>query len=574
MRTLLPCVILVASVSAQSWLYSGPVEHRAWPGAAPEAKVTGSAAGLFMGAGYPDVVILRDGRPHLFASPGALNCLGSQPIALAPAGCTAIASMYLGRTSNGRRRDQLLVSHEAGLSAWSADAQGPKWTLLDSSGTWSSLAKLVVADLDGDGNEDIVGVGSDAHTVQVRLGSASGFGIEYATRFDDPILDVTTTRWDTDGTREIAVATVGGLWICQLDLGDPIDVPGTAATEAIVVSARRPGGEVLLLCATDATEVWHLHMIDPANPGSLVLGARGVVACVVGDVDRDGADDLMISQRCNHRALLLAQRPTNVFPFSMRDALEVPLIADSATPAPTNHVVPVFADLDGDGDADLVHAVQSARTVAVARSLFGGGPPIRLIESDAANMSGGTREAVIFETSRRDLRVSLDLERTPDFPTDATDIEVLFWMLGSEQGLPVLRCERMGSLQRIPRSATSATLLLPEWAETELLAFNMLVVQMRPIRVTAAAGVSSIAQTYRPSTFVLASDEPYPVPVLDLVRAWPSVLPGELKLQHELADREWLGDTNGGIIGGGIIGVDPPPPPVPPPGGGPPVGPG
>ena len=575
MRSLLTVLLFAATVPAQPWLYAGPVEPRPWPGAPSSGKSTGSTAGLFLGGGYPDVVVVRDGVPHLYASPGALNCLESAAIAGAPISSSAVATMFKDRAPSGRRRDQLLVSHAGGLSAWGTTGTGGMaWTLVDGSPLWRNLDKLVVADVNADGLEDIVALSIANGLVMVRLGTSGGLGsgpsFDYVAGFT-AVLDVTTIAWDASPAREVAVATTAGVVILDHTLVSQTAVPGTVATKALLASVRRPSGELLVLAAMDGAGAWWLHGVDPLNPSSMALGRRDLVACAVGDANLDGQDDVVFSQRCNHRALLMVQAGVAA-PFAMLAALEIPLRANSSALAPSNHAVPVFTDLDGDGDADLVHPVTSNQSIAVARAVGGAGASISLVVVDDTNMSGGLREAVVQQTSARDLEVVLNFGVNGAFPAPATHIEVAVWLGGSNVLHDELRCEEAVSLQRIPSTARSVTLRINAAQEIGLDPFGMLLLQLRPIRVVNPGGVDVIERTYRGSNYVLASDEWEPN--LTAMRALPQAVPqSEVPLLHELFGIPWGQDTNGGIGVGGVIGVDPPPPTNPPGGGGTPTGP-
>lgn len=565
MRSLLPFFLFAATVPAQPWLYTGPVERRPWPGAISPGRSAGSTTGLFVGAGYPDVVILREKLPHLYGSPGALNCLESTAIAGAPTACSAIATMFYKRAPTGRRRDQLLVSHAGGLSAWRDMA----WTLVDASPLWRHLDKLVIADVNADGFEDIVALSVANGQVMVRLGSVNGLGsgpsFDHLASFT-ALLDVTTTAWNVSPAREIAVATTAGVAILDHTLATQTVVPGTGATKALLASVRRPAGELLVLAAMNSNGTWWLHGVDPLNPSSIALGRRDLVACAVGDVNFDGGEDVVFSQRCNHRALLMMQAG-DAAPFTMPAALEIPLVANSSALAPLNDAVPVFTDLDGDGDADLVHPVTSDQSIAVARAGGGSGASISLTATDETNMFGGLREAVVRQRPDVDLEVVLPFAVSGAFPPAATHIEVAVWLGGSDVLHSELRCEAAVSWQRLPSTARTVTLQINGAQEIALDPFGMLFLQLRPIRVVTVGGAEVIERTYRGSNYVLASDEYEPN--LTAMRALPQAVPeNEVPLLHELFGIEWGGDTNGGISVGGVIGVDPPPPTTPPAGGG------
>jgi len=585
--------------AAQPNPYPGPVEQHVWhtaiSGAATFSQTT---SGLLTGAGYPDVVVLQAGVPHILGSPAALNEL--MPIPGAPSGCTSVAALFHELSQNGYRRDQLVVSTPTGLRRWARTAS-PQWADLASQLTgsgWANLEQLLVADVDADGREDLVGLDGGG-TVRVCLGTATGFGTVYSRTLSD-VLAVATTAWDTGSGREVAIATASGLVVYSHDLSSQVAaIAGTSCSSAILASPRAPGtagGEVLVLAAATTDGDWSLFNVTSTSPPPIALGTLDLVAAAVGDIDADGDDDVIFSKRSNHRATLFVQNQPTFFTYYTSTTMEVPLIGTfanwsaSAGAAPSNGASPVLVDFDGNGAADLLVPVESTKMLAVVRSPFGAPRAIELVSATSW-----------IDGELGDFRVELGLS-TSNWPATATHVEwVAWWMdLQSNELQPIYALEGVHDGGRVAYGTTSLTISLHE---SGLLLPAALLVQVRPIRIVTQGDATTVGPVWRPTTALLstktirypdkqseaASQAPYLASLTSALGchqgSWeigrldgPSQLNGtgnSAGSHEDGAPSPGKGkdggvgpQTNGGVETGEIIIVEPPPPPDPPSGNG------
>jgi hypothetical protein len=578
-------VALAAPASAQLTLYFGPIEHRNWHSTiSGAAQFTGSTAGYFDRSGYPDVVVLSQQTPHILSSPGAVNALYA--IEQAPGGCTVVATSYQGLTPKGRREDKLLVSNGAGLYRWWRFAQWPtpQWQL-ELGTDWASLRQLVVADVNADGLDDLVAICADQRRIRVRLGAASGYGQEY-TALIGAIFSLATINWDADPAREIAVATASGLRIFDYDRVDraPIaTINGTASSAAMLATLRNGNTEFLTMTANNGG-VWSLYRVDSLNPASTTLGNLDLVACAVGDMNGDGDDDLLYSKRSSHRATAMFQFPGRQFLHAPGYAYEVPLIGSIATPndsigpAPANNAVPALADFDADGDADIVHAVESTKRLAVVRAPFGAAAPLRVLPTRSDTRSNLDNEGNAF-------KLNLCLEQTSAFPSDATHIELICWRQTGVIGGSMVYCGGPGSVQYKVAPLGASTTFAFSLQEHESL-FTVGYAYFAVARLVRQTG-AVITKTYQPLTFYFASNDfpegGFPYMTLDFVRSQavlhncttneslierlegPGMFRGGGGQGAHAADggkggKQFGISTSGGLNGGSTVTVTPPPP--------------
>jgi hypothetical protein len=552
---------VAAPAVSQPAFHAFPMEVRAWPTAiSGDALFTGAACGHLTGAGYPDVVLLQAGSPVLFAAPATFNVLHT--IAGAPSGCTAVATRHRERAASGRWLDQLVASNANGLWHWRYDGTtgSMKWDSVQADTLWSGLRSLVTAQLTDDDLQDLIGIGADQRTVGVLLASGTGYGVQYQRQFTSDVYAVAAVAWDdAESAAEIAVATADGLEICRLEDGLPTcgSVDGTACTAAtLAVTTQGPGSAPLLALTIRAGSSCSLLCIEPGSdsPAQTVgLGGMDVVACAAGDIDGDLDDDLLYSQRHNHRVTVLLQIEGQ-FGLLPLAANEFSLIAGdwngslSTAPAPDNAATPVFADLDGDGLADMVHAVESNETLVIGRNPLG-----------AASASVDSSRIRAVSTSEVHLELLLDPEVVP---AGATHFEAVAWPLVYDDGFAR---DSNGTVSVDLEAATAGAQMSLAFSSAMYNNPNAaLLVQVRAVQKQGG----DIVRTMRPVSYIYMHDIGG-LTTLPATQAWQAALsykdPNLDVIEVEVVP---TGYGIGGS-GGGEIPVIPPPPPDPPP-----VGPG
>ena len=173
--------------------------------------------------------------------------------------------------------------------------------------TETAVHRLAVGDMDGDGLDDLVSIGTDG--LQVRLQSAAGDLAVVAT---------------SGAPRPVESETWRALTLADLDEDGDLDV---LALSDAGVGVWLSEGEALVGASQGLPE--------------LLSGGGGLA---VGDIDGDGHDDIFIAGDTTTDRLYLSDGD-GYFRLAAADALP----ADDA-PGGT---APVITDLDGDGDADL-----------------------------------------------------------------------------------------------------------------------------------------------------------------------------------------------------------------------------
>ncbi|MEZ5962524.1 MAG: hypothetical protein R3F56_01640 [Planctomycetota bacterium] len=490
-------LLLTTAATAQAIPYAGPVEHVLWHSSPSSPNFTQVATGMLSGAGYPDIAVLENGVPSLYMSPGTVN--HTAPIAGAPAGCSALVTRPFQTAYSGYHRDELIVACGFGLKRWRRTG-APTWETLDATFAgvpWKGAKRLLSADVNGDGICDLIALSSRGDAVGVRLGTSTGFGANYIRWLPGPVgLDIVSTPWDiNESDREVAVAMSSGLVVFDHLLQNTLaSIAGTDCSKALLASPRSNitgNGEILVLAA-EKNSAWKLFSVDSQNPAGIDLGALGLVGCAVGDVDADGDDDLAFSKTANHRTLVLFQDGDNHFTGV---GLDVPLIGSianweaSSGAAPANRAWPALVDVDSNGAAEVVQAVESQNDVILVRSPLGAGRAVTILGSGSLTGSDGS------------FHINLDIQTTP--PAGATDIE---WVVsGILLGPASNRTYDMGIWSGSGRVSIGATQVSIAAPESELLIDQglSLLIQLRPLQVNGGV----VVRAFRPTMCIFAIDQ-------------------------------------------------------------------
>ena len=180
---------------------------------------------------------------------------------------------------------------------------------------------IAIADLDGDGDNDLAVAEDGAHGIRILLNSGCGTFLEsqgYATGHYPEF--VAAGDLDGDGDQDLVVTQAS---VCGSDCGHPI------------------AGINVLLNQGNGTFAPYVNYGAQAIPGAKSIA--------IGDLDNDGDADLVVANQ-NKRLVVLFNNGESVFQaVVVYDAFEGgfsgPVAADVT-----------IADLDGDGDLDLAFA--------------------------------------------------------------------------------------------------------------------------------------------------------------------------------------------------------------------------
>ena len=292
-----------------------------------------------------------------------------------------------------------LGSNDAYDDVIMATAEGAQWMVAQGDGTWAlgtfradlglGDADLAAADLDGDGWTDLV-VTSDVGSEVWMSDGGGGF----AQALFDPalgrgVVGFTPADVDGDGAMELWVRHAGGLerwsWVDGDLFREPVELDGLDDPAHVVLTVGDFDGDGRDdLLASSATATAHWFMLD-GTPTAMTTTPDTLLADHVPfDMDGDGADELLVVDGEGTHWLSFGTTGWSDF---------APVRAD----LPAGEVAYTVADVDGDGDEDLL--ISTLRAVSLYRS-----------------SGDGT-----FDASRIDTHVLGDIAYTPlDFDGNGT----------------------------------------------------------------------------------------------------------------------------------------------------------
>lgn len=307
-----------------------------------------------------DVVILMGPDPHQYS-----QALGLSEV-------SAIAKLP------GATCDSLLVAHQGGLVKVDRDGSDlrsfkPVLTQIGGVG-WDGARSLVVVDIDGDSDLDVVGL--DKHGVSVLVAESLGDGTFVA---QPPLLlasehdHLTPAPWGHTQVTFAAVASSAGV---PDDSVVVFDLSGTS------VASYVPGGEVtgladlsggtggLGLAALAGDDV---RVVRPVTgmEAPLDVSSLAPTALSVADYDGDGAADLLVNSTLVTEATVLLQQTSGGPSFRMdvgtayvSVGLGLPEGGDMS--GQKSNVV--GADFDRDGDVDVLQMLECERSAVLVRN--------------------------------------------------------------------------------------------------------------------------------------------------------------------------------------------------------------
>ncbi|PCC70452.1 Repeat domain-containing protein [Nannocystis exedens] len=277
------------------------------------------AAADLDGDGSPDLAVLRDevlgvwfGQGGVF-TPGPVFMPNSKP---------RLVHVVDG---DGDGANDLLTINEywPGMWLWRGDGLGG-FTLVEEANYDEIGLGTGLADLDGDGRPDVMSPpGSNSHQIKILLGQASGV-------------------WDLHELIQVAPTTWTRL------LGGDLDGQGAPA----LVGTRQQRGEGLArVWPATAPAEWSAEVVD-FHVGQPLFGAEVI------DVTGDGLLDLVSATQAPVISVLVGDGAGGFVCEQLYTA-----------PAATAPEVLRIADVDGDGNVDLIAGSRAATTVLTIRAL-------------------------------------------------------------------------------------------------------------------------------------------------------------------------------------------------------------
>ncbi len=324
-------------------------------------------------------------------------------------------------------------------------------------------ADVVQADLDGDGDLDLVGAGIDGNTLAVFWQTAPGVFNPAPTTLGDASTTphpscVQAADLNGDGRLDLVGANYGGdnltiFWQTSTGVFSPTPTPlGDASTTPgafWVEPADLDGdGDLDLVCANrDGSNLrvfWQtgsgVFNLDPTPLGdaSTTLGPASVQAA---DLDGDGDLDLVCANRYGSNLTIFWQTGPGVFspqPTTLGDAstTNVPLSVQTV-------------DLDGDGDLDLVSANAQSKTVTVFWQTAPG-----VFDPTPTTVGGPSIPSAILYVQAADLDGDGDLDLV--CPIGNNNILAVFWQVAPGTFDPLPTFVGGSSTTVFPRSIRAA----------------------------------------------------------------------------------------------------------------------
>ncbi len=317
--------------------------------------------GDFTGDAIPDAALQRGGSIVYVLGVGVYSVTDALP------GSFNDLAVYEVDASSGP--DCLATVDASGLKLWGFD---PDPFADEFGGTaWAGATHVRAADLDGDGDQDIVGVASDGVSILRLIRNASGSPAPFtaAAAFTAPaiIVDVSPAQWDGSGGAEVLLLTEAGLYVFDdgpavtlvVSIASPDTAGGLATLERAGSNDRAAWFEF-----SPSTELYTLHVADSAGVEPVVslgtiLDPAGIAS---GKLFASGEPDLLVSHRQSAmQVLFIATTGTPTYSAYDPNAMLVPVRAtliDNYDPFPLNQHTPALTDVDGDGDSDIVYAVE------------------------------------------------------------------------------------------------------------------------------------------------------------------------------------------------------------------------
>ncbi|MEM7310835.1 MAG: hypothetical protein AAF682_29460 [Planctomycetota bacterium] len=387
--SLLPSLPLTASAlqgDGSSYQLAN-VEDLGWDvGIGPGDPFADACAGDFDGDHIPDLM-LQKGRAVAFLDSAAAHSSFFE----LPWVIDDIAKLR-GGADGDSDQDSLLTTGPDGLCLVEFDSASGTFTQsVLATGSWVGAVRLRVADLDEDGDDDVLGVASNAFDILKHDNHGGGaWGTKPGFTSDHAVLDVFALEWRESGPPglEIALNTLDGIQVFDPLFDEIEDVRSAVVDDALAVVRRKtstdrlawftgsPGGSGQVLYVFDDL------VVDPI----LTMPTWQVRACIAADLDGDTDEDLIANGTDGHVLRVFenltidpsgGDPPAGAFSLDLGYMSAFELGAEGAYAA-ANIATPVAYDLSLDGLVDICAAVTTTDNVRMYQGQVisgGSGPP-------------------------------------------------------------------------------------------------------------------------------------------------------------------------------------------------------
>ncbi|MBL8841165.1 MAG: hypothetical protein JNL90_06480 [Planctomycetes bacterium] len=366
--TLMTCALAGLSPRATG----GIVDQIPWPASGSgSGPFTGSTMATLSGDLRMDVVVVSAGELVCF------DCAGLQASGggIATTGdVNDVATLPIDGQAVPGDRDLLVVAASDGLWTMKETATGPLFTAIDTSAAWQGAQRVVVADLDNDGDDDIVVLRADGRTVDAKIQRPAGNFIDtgnYSWTAASDVLDFAVGEFNSQAAQpELVVNDETGLRILS-----------AAGATLVAYASARPDLDAMALVKRDETSqvndrvawftaasavagdpVRHFAVIDLASATLCFTTSDPFGRMAAGRFDDDAATDLVVTRDGESELWLFPQQLSGGTPFQYaeHDLYEIGGSTEVAA------VRPCIGDLGNDRYDDFALPVASLGVLAVA----------------------------------------------------------------------------------------------------------------------------------------------------------------------------------------------------------------